>query len=320
MFTYITRRFLQMIVVMLGVSMLVFFIIAKAPGDYVSGKANANMTEEKKEELREALGLDKPIPQRYVNWMGKFFSGDLGDSLKFKQPVGKVINTYVWNSFILALASFVASILIAIPIGIVSATKQYSFVDGFFTVIALIGISLPPFFLALLIIKFLAFDLALFPVGGMTATGSKATGVAYLMDLGYHMFLPFLVLTVLQIGSLMRYTRTSMLEVIRQDYIRTARAKGLKESVVIYKHALRNALIPIVTILGLSLPGLFGGALITEKIFAWPGIGKIALDCLTARDFPFLMAFNMFMALLTLVGNLLADISYALVDPRIRLK
>ena len=134
------------------------------------------------------------------------------------------------------------------------------------------------------------------------------------------MALPFLVLTVTQVGSLVRYTRTSMLEVIRQDYIRTARAKGLKESVVIYKHALRNALIPIVTILGLSLPGLFTGAMITETIFAWPGIGKIAFDCLNARDFPFLMAFNMLVALLTLAGSLIADISYALVDPRIRLK
>lgn len=309
-----------MLVVMLGVSMLVFFIIAKAPGDYVSGKANANMTQEKKDELRESLGLDKPIPKRYIIWMKNCLKGKLGDSLKFRQPVVKVINTYVWNSFVLALSAFIASILIAIPIGIVSATKQYSLVDGFFTVLALIGISLPSFFLALMIIKILAFDLAIFPVGGMTTTGTSGTGFAYFIDVIYHMFLPFLVLTTLEVGSLMRYTRTSMLEVIRQDYIRTARAKGLKESVVIYKHALRNALIPIVTILGLSLPGLFGGAMITERIFAWPGIGKIAFDCLNARDFPFLMAFNMFMALLTLAGSLIADISYALVDPRIRLK
>lgn len=320
MFTYITRRILQMIPVLLGVSLIIFVVISLAPGDYVDTKANPNMTEEKKQELRELMGLDKPIPVRYANWLKNSLTGNLGDSLKFKQPVVEVIDTYVWNSFFLALAAFLASVIIAVPIGIVSATKQYSLVDGFFTVLALVGISLPSFFLGLLIIKFLAFDLKLFPVSGMTTTGSSATGFKYFADVAYHMFLPFLVLTLVQVGSLMRYTRTSMLEVIRQDYIRTARAKGLKESVVIYKHALRNALIPIVTILGLSLPGLFGGAMITERIFAWPGIGKIAFDCLSSRDYPFLMAFNMFMALLTLAGSLIADVSYALVDPRIRLK
>lgn len=320
MFTYITRRLLQMIPVVLGVSLLIFVVISMAPGDYVDTNANANMTEEKKQELRELMGLDKPIPVRYVNWMGKALKGELGDSLKFKQPVVQVINTYMWNSFYLSIAAFVASILIAVPIGIVSATKQYSLIDGLFTVIALIGISLPAFFLGLLLIKFLAFDTGWFPVGGMTTTGNSASGFAYIKDVAVHMFLPFLVLTLIQIGSLMRYTRTSMLEVIRQDYIRTARAKGLRESVVIYKHALRNALIPIVTILGMSLPGLFGGALMTEKIFAWPGIGKVAYDCLVSRDYPFLIAFNMFLAILMLVGNLIADVSYALVDPRVRLK
>lgn len=320
MFTYITRRIFQMVPVLLGVSLIIFLVIAKAPGDYIETNANANMTQEKKEELRELMGLDKPVLVRYVNWLKNALTGNLGDSLKFKQPVVNVINTYVWNSFALAIMAFLASIFIAVPIGVVSATKQYSLLDGFFTVLALIGISLPGFFLGLMIIKFLAFDLGLFPVGGMVTAGSTETGIKYFLDVLYHMFLPFLVLTFVQIGSLMRYTRTSMLEVIRQDYIRTARAKGLKESIVIYKHGLRNALIPVVTILGLSLPGLFGGAMITERIFSWPGIGKIAFDCLNSRDYPFLMGFNMFIALLTLAGSLIADVSYALVDPRIRLK
>ena len=320
MFTYITRRIFQIVPVLLGVSLIIFLVIAKAPGDYIETNANANMTQEKKEELRELMGLDKPVLVRYVNWLKNALTGNLGDSLKFKQPVVNVINTYVWNSFALAIMAFLASIFIAVPIGVVSATKQYSLLDGFFTVLALIGISLPGFFLGLMIIKFLAFDLGLFPVGGMVTAGSTETGIKYFLDVLYHMFLPFLVLTFVQIGSLMRYTRTSMLEVIRQDYIRTARAKGLKESIVIYKHGLRNALIPVVTILGLSLPGLFGGAMITERIFSWPGIGKIAFDCLNSRDYPFLMGFNMFIALLTLAGSLIADVSYALVDPRIRLK
>lgn len=320
MTTYLGRRILQMIVVLFGVSILIFTVIAMAPGDYVSSKSNPNMTQEKKDELRESMGLDKPIVERYFTWAKNSLKGNFGDSLRFKQPVISVIDTYVWNSFALSLAAFIASIVIAIPIGIVSATKQYSLVDSIFTVLALIGISLPAFVLGLLIVKFLAFDLKLFPVGGMTTTGSKFTGMKYVLDVAKHMFLPFLVLTFAQVGSLMRYTRTSMLEIIRQDYIRTARAKGLKESKVIYKHAFRNALIPIVTILGLSLPGLFTGAMITEKIFAWPGIGKIAFESLGVRDFPFLMAFNVMVAVLTLAGNLIADISYALVDPRIRLK
>lgn len=320
MLTYLGRRFLQMIVVLFGVSVLIFGVIAKAPGDYVSANGNMNMTAEKKQELKESMGLDKPILQRYVIWMKNSLKGNFGDSLKFKQPVISVIDTYVWNSFTLSICSFIASIIIAIPIGIVSATKQYSLVDSLFTILALIGISLPAFFLGLLVVKFFAFDLKIFPIGGMISTGTNYSGLKYIKDVAEHMVLPFLVLTVASLGSLMRYTRTSMLEIIRQDYIRTARAKGLKESVVIYKHAFRNALIPIVTIIGLSLPGLFSGAMITETIFSWPGIGKIAFDCLAARDFPFLMAFNMMMAVLTLLGNLIADISYALVDPRIRLK
>ncbi|MPQ43714.1 ABC transporter permease [Clostridium tarantellae] len=320
MIKYIIRRILQMIPILLGVSIIIFVVISLAPGDAVDNKANPNMTEEKKQELREQMGLDKPLPVRYVNWLKDSLTGNFGESTKFKQPVVDVINTYIWNSFFLALTAFIASIFIAVPIGIVSATKQYSFIDGFFTVLALIGISLPAFFLGLLLIKFLAFDFKIFPVGGMTSTGSTATGFKHIIDVLYHMFLPFLVLTLVQVGALMRYTRTSVLEVIRQDYIRTARAKGLKESIVIYKHAFRNALIPIVTILALSLPSLFGGAMITERIFAWPGIGRVAFDCLNARDYQFLMAFNMFMAMLALVGNLIADISYAVVDPRIRLK
>jgi peptide/nickel transport system permease protein len=169
-------------------------------------------------------------------------------------------------------------------------------------------------------IKIFAIDLHILPVSGMRTAGLNATGFAAMADVGKHLILPTLVLAFSGVGSLMRYTRTSMLEVIKQDYIRTARAKGLSEKTVIYRHALRNALIPIVTILGLMLPGLFGGAMITEQIFAFPGIGKIALGALSKRDYPLMMGFNMFMAVLVLLGNLLSDILYAAVDPRVRLK
>ena len=319
---YITRRILQMIPILIGVSIILYAVFALAPGDIVEQVAGSkpNISQKKVEDLRKAYGLDQNIVVRYGKWAAKAVRFDFGNSWKYKQPVSHVINTYVWNSFYLAISSFVLSILIAVPIGVVSATKQYSTFDQVFTVFALIGISVPTFFFGLLLIKWLAVDLKMFPVSGMTAIGSQKTGIAYTLDVMHHMFLPFIVLSLGGVASYMRYTRTSMLEVIRQDYVRTARAKGLSEKVVIYKHALRNGLIPIITILGLSLPGLFGGAIMTESIFKWPGIGTVALQSLNSRDYPFLMGFNMLIAILTLVGNLIADVSYALVDPRVRLK
>lgn len=317
---FITRRVLQMIPMLIGISIILFTLIAVIPGDFVDAKANPNMTQEKVQHLKEIYGLDKSIPERYVSWAKHAVVGDFGDSLRFKKPVSEVINTYVWNSFKLALTSFILSILIAVPIGIISATKQYSFFDKFFTVFALMGLSIPSFFFALLLIKFFSVDLGILPISGMTTAGMDHKGFKHILDVFVHMILPVAVLTFMQIGSLMRYTRTAMLEVINQDYIRTARAKGLREKVVIYKHALRNGLIPIVTLLGMSLPDLFAGAIITESVFGWPGIGKIALESVNLRDFTFLMGFNMLIVVLVLIGNLISDISYALVDPRVRLK
>ncbi len=317
---YITRRLLEMIPVIIGVSIILFALFAFAPGDAVDNIQNPRMSEEKKAELRRQYGLEGSIPERYWNWAKKAVKFDFGDSIKHKMPVRKVINTYVWNSFYLSIASFLFSVILAVPIGVVSATKQYSGFDKFFTVFALLGISIPSFFFGMLLIKWLAIDIKAFPVSGMTSTGISKTGMSHVLDVMHHMFLPFLVLSLSSVASLMRYTRTSMLEVIRQDYVRTARSKGLSEKVVVYKHALRNALIPVITILGFYLPSLFGGAIITEQIFAWPGIGKISIDAINSRDYPLLMGFEMLLALLTLLGNLLADITYAFVDPRIRLK
>ena len=317
---FITRRLLQMIPMVIGISIILFTLISLIPGDFVDAKANSNMSQEKVQQLKEIYGLNKSIPERYITWAKHAVVGDFGDSLRFKKPVSEVINTYVWNSFKLALTSFILSLLIAVPIGIISATRQYSFFDKFFTVFALIGLSIPSFFFALLLIKFFSIDLGILPVSGMTTAGVDHTGVKHVLDVVKHGILPVAVLTLMQVGSLMRYTRTAMLEVINQDYIRTARAKGLKEKVVIYKHALRNGLIPIVTLLGMSLPDLFAGAIITESVFGWPGIGKIALESVNIRDYTFLMGFNMLIVVLVLIGNLISDISYALVDPRVRLK
>lgn len=317
---YIVRRLLQMIPVLVGVSLVIFLIFAMAPGDALSDSADLKMSPEAKQELRHKMHLDEPKLVQYGYWASGALKGNLGDSFRYQQPVTKVINTYIWNSFILSLLSFVVSILIAIPIGVVSATKQYSGFDYVFTILALVGISIPAFFFAYMLIKWFAVDIKLFPVSGMTTPGSTLTGVAKAGDVMHHMFLPFIVLTLINVAEIMRYTRSSMLEVIRQDYIRTARAKGLKEKVVIYKHALRNGLIPVITILGMWLPALFGGAIMTEQIFNWPGIGPITLISVYGRDYPLLMGINMLLAVLTLLGNLIADVTYALVDPRIRLK
>lgn len=317
---YITRRILEMIPVIIGISFLLFIIFAMAPGDAVDNMQNPNLTEEKIMDLKKQYGLVGNPVERYVNWAKKAVQFDFGSSIKFKMPVSQVIKAYVWNSFYLSLASFIIAIIVAIPIGVVSATKQYSGFDKFFTVFALLGISIPSFFFGMVLIKIFSVNLGIFPVSGMTTSGANYTGVQKIMDVAHHMFLPTIVLTLGSLASLMRYTRTSMLEVVRQDYIRTARSKGLREKVVIYKHALRNALIPIVTILGMSLPGLFAGAILTEQVFGWPGIGKVAIQAIGARDYQLLMGFEVLLAMLTLLGNLIADISYALVDPRIRLK
>lgn len=321
MFNYIVRRTLQMIPTMLGVSFVIFLIFAMAPGDFLSSNMDPNLSPERRDEIRAMYHLDEPKPVQYFYWIkGVVTEGTFGESFYFKKPVEDVMKDYIPNSFILGAASLILGLLIAVPIGIVSATKQYSAFDKVFTVFALIGISMPSFFFGLILIKYLGVEFGMFPISGMTEPGSMATGVAHIIDVLKHMALPLIVLTLGSVGGWMRYTRSSMLEVVRQDYIRTARAKGLKEKIVVYKHALRNALIPVVTLLGMSIPGLFSGATLTETIFNWPGVGPIQLLAVHNRDYYLLMGLNLTLAFLTLFGNLIADIIYGAVDPRIRLK
>lgn len=317
---YIIRRLLQMIPTLIGISIIIFVISIAVPGDFIDGNQNPNLTAERKAELRAIYGLDKPPVERYFTWAGNMLTGNMGDSLQHKQPVTKVLSTYIWNSFIIAFVSMIITWIIAVIVGVFSAKNQYSFFDRIITLFVFMAMSLPSFFIGLLLIKLFAVDVPLFPVGGMTTAGANNQGWDYYQDVFHHMFLPVTVLVMLSVGSLTRYIRTSMLEVIRQDYIRTARAKGLKERVVIFKHALRNALLPAITLLGFELPQLFGGAIILERIFVWPGVGKIYLDSLTVRDYPLLLGFTMILAVLALLGNLIADTLYGVADPRIRLK
>ncbi|GAB6927953.1 ABC transporter permease [Paenibacillus sp. JCM 10914] len=317
---YIIRRLLQIIPTMIGISILIFAISAMVPGDYITAVDNPTMSAEKAAQLREIYGLDKPVVERYFTWLGNMVTGNLGDSLVHKQPVTTVIGNYVWNSFMVAFFALIFSWIIAVFTGVFSAKFQYSLFDKLMTLFVFLCMSLPSFFIGLLLIKFLALDLGWFPVGGMVTSGLNGSTWDQLVDIAWHMFLPVLVLTMLSTGSLTRYFRTSMLEVIRQDYIRTARAKGLKERTVIFKHALRNALLPAITLMGFELPALFSGAIILEKIFIWPGVGQIYLESISMRDYPYMLGFTVFLAILTLLGNVLSDVLYGTADPRIRLK
>ena len=316
---YLVRRVFQMIPVFIIIEVFVCFLTRSAPVGTVAAMINPKMTGEQRQALEHKLGLDQPVTKQFTNWAGEVLKGNFGYSIKYKRPVVDIIGDFVWNSFILSLFSLILSLLIGVPAGIISATRQYSLADNSLTIFSLIGISMPSFFFGLLLIKFLAIDLSLFPMFGMQMQPPiYSNSFEKYLDIFWHMVLPGLVLGLGSIASFMRYTRSAMLEVIRQDYIRTARSKGLKESIVIYRHALRNALIPIITLLGFWIPALFSGAVITESVFGWPGIGKIGVDCVMTRDYPLLMAIVMMGSILTLIGMLLSDIFYAIADPRIK--
>ena len=277
--------------------------------------------EEWMQQLSATYGMDKGIIGGFFSWAGKALRGQFGDSWKWTVPVVEKFKDSVWISFIMGGIAFILELLIAIPLGIIAATKQYSRTDYAITVIALTCYSLPTFFFASLLKLVFSVKLGWFDIGGIISTRTHAAMSPFMqvVDMGLHLVLPAVTIVAVSVGSLMRYTRANMLEVLQADYIRTARAKGLGEGQVIGRHAFRNILIPLVTILGGSLPGLFAGALITEQLFSIPGIGYTAYQSMIVGDIPFTMFYLSFMAVLTLLGNLLADILYAVVDPRVRL-
>ncbi|BBK62487.1 peptide ABC transporter permease [Amedibacterium intestinale] len=324
MLKYILKRLVNLIPVVFIISILVFATVQAMPGDPVDAYLGMNfkVTEQQREQLREELGLNKSQPEQYVRWVGRMVTGDLGDSIKLKKPVAEVIGSYVWNTFYLNALSLIVALLFAIPIGIKQAVKKGSKYDNFWTVFSLIGVSVPTFFFALLLLFFVALNIPNFPLNGMKDATMDAFGYpnkfVEILDILKHSILPVIVLAFSTFATFSRYVRNSMIEVINMDYIRTARSKGLKEKVVIYKHAFRNAMIPLVTLLGMYIPTLFSGAVILETVFIWPGIGKVLIDAINARDNSLVTACLMFSALLMVLGNLLADIFYSMVDPRIK--
>ncbi len=316
---YMIRRLLQIIPVFLGILFILFFIIDKAPGSITSNIMDPRMTPELKAALQEKLDPKLPFYVKFVNWIGEALHGNFGWSAKHYKPVIQVIGENIGCTFSLSLIALILAMLIGIPCGIISATKQYSAVDNFLTVFSLLGLALPTFFAGLLLLKVFAIELKWLPSFGLSnPSNANADFMTKLGDYAYHLVLPSIVLGLAETASFMRYTRSSMLEVIRSDYIRTARAKGLSEKVVIYKHAFRNAMIPIITLLGFRIPGLISGALMTETIFSLPGVGKLAYDATTTRNYPLLLGINAMLTITTLLGTLLADLLYAAVDPRIK--
>ena len=270
-------------------------------------------------QLNAQYGLDIGIVPGFFVQLGNLLTGNFGDSWKYTVPVIQKFNEVIWVSFIMGAISLVFELIIAIPLGVIAATKQYSKTDYTISAIALTGISLPTFFLATFLKLIFSVKLGWFDLFGLVGRDHQSLdAMGQFLDKANHLVLPIVTLTIISIGGLMRYTRTNMLEVLNADYIRTARAKGLSEHKVIYRHAFRNTLIPLVTIVGCSLPGLFSGALITETLFAIPGIGYISYNAMVAGDIPFSIFYMSFLAVLTLAGNLITDLLYGVVDPRVR--
>lgn len=314
MLRYLAKRLLIALPVILGVTIINYFIISMAPGDAVDLLVDPNTSQADIAAKRESLGLNDPIPVRYVRWLGELGHGNLGYSFLNGQPVTQRIAERVGPTLGLSLFALVIAYIVAVPVGVLSATRQYSLVDYLSSILAMIGVSIPNFFLGIGLIYVFSLKLNLLPVSGMQTLGADPSFI----DTLKHMILPAIVLSSATMGSVTRYTRSSMLDVVRQDYMRTARAKGLKDKVVIYKHALRNALLPVITLLGLQIPALLGGAIITEQVFSWPGMGRLSIDAITQRDYPVLMGVNLLAAILVVAGGLIADSLYSVADPRIR--
>lgn len=333
MLKYILKRLFISIFVLLGVSIIIYTLVRMMPNDYLDIKfasqlGQGTITVEQLNEFKAQYGIGdnsfKGLVDGYFTWLTNMLKGDFGTSFKYEKPVAEVIGDNMWVSFAIAVIATILQFAIAIPLGITSATHQYSKRDYAVTIFTMIGISLPTYFFAAIIVKVFSVELGWFPSTGLISAGETYTKdfagfMAKLLDMGHHLVLPILCTVILSLGGLMRYTRTNTLEVLNADYIRTARAKGLPEKQVIYKHAFRNTMIPLVTLLAGILPSLFGGMMITEEVFAIDGIGRLAYKALSEGDIPFVMGYNMFLAVLTVIGTLFSDIMYSVVDPRVKL-
>lgn len=314
---YVFKRLIQTIPVLIGISIIVFILVKLQPGDPFSSMMDPNISKEMQEKMLETLGYNDPIIVQYFKWLLRAIQGDLGYSIQFKQPVLSVISSRLGNTVILSLCSMIISILIAIPCGVISATKQRTKTDYMVTIFAFMGLSIPSFFFGMLLIKVFSVDLGWLPISGMVSTGVNLSGFGYAFDIAKHMLLPMIVLALMNTASLMRYTRSDMIEILKTDYIRTARSKGVRKRSIIYQHALKNELLPLITVVAMQIPSLLSGALLTETIFVWPGIGRLNYNAVISRDYPLIMGIVMMVAIISLFTNLIADILYSVVDKRV---
>jgi peptide/nickel transport system permease protein len=313
MSSFLLRRLAQSVVLLFIVSIVGFAILHLAPGGPMSQfAATGSMSEADIERMAEQLGLNRPLPIQYLDWLGSMLTGDWGVSYRDQQPVLSIIGSHIGATVELMLTSTILAIAIGVWIGILSAVWRYSLFDGAATIFAMVALSIPTFWFGLVVIWFFSIELGWLPSGNRFTPGDGS-----FLNRVHHLIGPCLVLALVSTAVWSRYMRSSMLDVLTQDYIRTARAKGVPEWRILSQHALRNALLPMITILGLQLPNLLSGALVTETVFSWPGMGRLFLDSISYRDYPTVMGILMLTAVLVLVGNLLADILYGIADPRI---
>jgi peptide/nickel transport system permease protein len=320
--TYALRRILQTIPILFIISVLLFFMVRAAPGGpLTAARRNPNITPEQIAKLEAKLGLDQPLPVQYAKWIGDMLQGDLGESIKFRRPVAEMIAERIPNTLLLVGISFLLTLLIAIPVGVLSARKPYSAFDYSMTTITFMGQSLPVYWLGLGLILIFYVSIKnpttggpLFPGGGMNTIGKEGD----LTDTLWHLVLPVVALSLGWVAWYSRFLRSSLLDVLHEDYIRTARAKGLRDGTVHYKHALRNAILPLVTLIALDLPSVFAGALFVETIFSWPGMGRLFWDAARGRDYPVLLGVVMITAVLIIICNILADLAYGILDPQVK--
>lgn len=320
---YVIKRVLQALLTLLLASALSFFIIQLAPGDYIDTlRQNPKISPERIEELKRQFGLDKPWPEQYVLWLWRIVTrGDFGTSFVYQRSVASLLWERIPPTLLLAISSLIGTWAIAIPLGIFAAVKQNKFADKILQVISYTGQGFPSFITALLLLIIAQNTSPLFPVGGMTSINhAELSPLGKILDVGWHMILPTIALSITSFAGLQRITRGELLDVLRQDYIQTARAKGLPENRVIYVHALRNAINPLITLLGFELASLLGGAFIAEFFFNWPGLGRLTLQAVQAQDLYLIMASLVMGAVMLIVGNLIADLLLKVADPRIRLE
>ncbi|MDP3059135.1 MAG: ABC transporter permease [bacterium] len=318
---YILSRLAQALLLLVGVSLLTFMIIQMAPGNFADLVQESQDATVDKQDIKAMYGLDQKIHIQYLRWLQQVVKGNLGRSMVSGRPVKDMIMERLPATIVLNLFGITLIYLISLPIGIFSAIRQYSYFDHIMTFTAFMGQAMPAFFFAMMLIYYVAMKVSWIPIAGMATIGvewGQVTFSTWLADRARYVLMPLTVIVLSGLAGLVRFMRASMLDVVHQDYVRTARAKGLPERSVIFKHSVRNALLPIITQLGFTFSGLLGGSVVIESIFAWPGVGLLAIQAIFTRDYQVIMAFNMIGALMLVLGMLLADILYVVVDPRIK--